>query len=554
MEREQSRHSLRSRRRLVADLGSPAPALRRAQSVPAAGTAPPLPPLAVIVLNRLAFGPRPADIAAFNNLGPNDDARLTAWVDQQLNPGAITDPNADARIAAAGYVTLDKSRTELWDEHFVNAPDFSFRALPFEETERVTMLRMVYSRRQLLEVMTDFWHNHFNVYGRHGIVLPMMVHYDRDVIRGNVFGNFRQMLEDVGRSTAMLYYLDNYTSSNAGPNENYSRELFEIHAMGRENYLGVRQQNEVPTDGMGRPIGYVDADVYEATRCFTGWTVSNSSSDTTVGNTGAFYYRADWHDRFQKTVLGEFIPADQPALKDGEDVYDALAAHPGTGRYIAGKLCRRLIGENAPQSIIDQAAALFTAQAAAPDQLKQVVRTIILSDAFKNTWGGRVKRPTEIAAGTMRTTRANLPFRMGESDTSTLLGYLRDAGHRLFYWPAPDGYSDDKDDWMSATPRVGAWRVCNWLTDVTDDGGVHRMNVVGETPAGVRSANALADYWINRILGRPMTAASRQEVVEFMAAGRNPDLDLPLDTSETTEDRLRSMIGLIVLAPDFLWS
>ncbi len=506
----------------------------------------PTPPTAAVVaLNRMGFGPRPGDIAAFNALGGTDQARLTAYVDQQLDPASIDDSVADAKIAAAGFTTLNKSLAQLWADHVEAGPPWSERMRPFFETERMAFLRALHSKRQLVEVLADFWHNHFSLNGYEYWIGPVFVHWDRDVIRGNLFGNFRDMLEATATSPAMLYYLDNYTSSNAGPNENYSRELFELHGLGAENYLGVMRQVDVPVDGMGRPIGYVDDDVFEAVRCFTGWTFD--------WDTGLFEYRADWHDHFQKTVLGRYMAPNQPALKDGKDVLDAIAEHPGTARHVSRKLCRRLISDNPPQAVVDQAAAVFEAQQTAPDQLAQVVRTILLSNEFLTTWGEKVKRPFEIAASALRAGNANFSFALTEGDTDSFLWRYDQGGQPLFQWPAPNGYSDFREDWQAPNPRVAGWRLSNWLIDVTDDSDHFRLNLLGQTPAGFRTSNELADFWINRVLGYPMPAAERQEIVDFMAQGHNPDFDLPLDSDDDTQDRLRSMVGLIFMSPAFLW-
>ncbi len=178
---------------------------------------------------------------------------------------------------------------QLWVNDFVNGGiDYSYRILPFRETERLTFLRAVYSRRQLAEAMADFWNNHFNIYGLDYWAESILTHHDRDIIRPHLFGNFRELLEAVTKSTAMLTYLDNYTNSVAGPNENFARELFELHSLGAKHYWGVGRQADVPVDSEGRPVGYVDDDVYEAARCFTGWTIRNSSTDPIVGNTRIF--------------------------------------------------------------------------------------------------------------------------------------------------------------------------------------------------------------------------------------------------------------------------
>ncbi len=502
------------------------------------------PSLGIIALNRMAFGPRPGDLGAFTTLGSTPDERLAAFVDQQLNPGGIDDSNVESRLTAAGLVTLNKSRAQLWAQHGPGAP-WQERYRPYWETEIATFIRAVYSKRQLVQVLADFWHNHFNTRASESVTASMFVHFDRTVIRNNLLGNFRAMLEDVAQSTGMLYYLDNYTSTNAGPNENFAREIFELHALGAENYLGVQQQNQVPVDGDGRPIGYVDADVYEATRCFTGWTYSN--------DTGLFEYRDDWHDRFQKTVLGNFLPADGPPQSDGLTVLDALAEHPGTARHIARKLCQRFISDNPPQEIIDEAAAVFSNNLTAPDQLKRVVRKILLSDSFKTTWGEKIKRPFEIASSALRATAANIPFTFDDDETNTFFYYYDQTGQPLFVWPAPDGYPDTIEDWESPSPRVLTWRFCNFLIGWDDDNDNFFVNVLGQTPAGKKTANELADFWINRILGRPMPDAERAEIVELMAQGHNPDYDLPVATDEDTRDRIRSMVGTILMSPSFLW-
>ncbi|OUC07227.1 hypothetical protein RY27_16130, partial [Litorilinea aerophila] len=159
-----------------------------------------------------------------------------------------------------GFTALDKSLAQLWADHVQGDQD---RYLPAWEVERATFIRAVYSKRQLVEVLADHWHNHFNVYGFDYWIAPVFVHYDRDVIRGHMLGNFRQMLEAVAQSPAMLFYLDNQSNSGGSPNENYARELFELHTMGAENYLGVRSpEDPALVDGNGNRVGYIDADVY----------------------------------------------------------------------------------------------------------------------------------------------------------------------------------------------------------------------------------------------------------------------------------------------------
>lgn len=522
------------------------------------GGLPAVPSGAVVALNRMGFGPRPGDIDAFNALGATDPQRLAAYVVEQLDPAAIDDSELDIRIAGAGFESVDLDPDPdvylaiLWDWYVNgNAPSGNTSSSwPRDELVRAIFLRATYSRRQLHEALVEFWRDHFNVNTDVSSWIRATTPHLDAVIRLEALGNFRALIEAVARSPAMLRYLDNYTSSNAGPNENFSRELFELHGLGAENYLGIIPQSQVPVDGEGRPIGYVDADVFESVRAFTGWSFSNGTESD--GDNGLFYYRGTWHDRFQKFVLGVFLPQDQPDLKDGRDVLDALASHPGTGRYIARKLCRRLIADDPPQSVIDAAAAVFTAQWQASDQIKQVVQTILLSPEFLATWGEKTKRPFETAVSAMRAGGADFTLQMEDGDTDSFLWRYEDTGQRLFRWASPDGFPDVREAWNSMTPRVMGWKLGNWLIDFDDDNENFYLDIVGQTPGWARSANELADYWIDRVYGRSTETDDRTEIVEFMANGINPDFDLDFGDPDTT-DRLRAMVGLLFMAPEFLW-
>lgn len=183
------------------------------------------PPFAVQALNNLSYGATATTIAEFNARGSTDRERLASYVDWQLNWDAIDDSAVTSRLTAAGYTTLNKSLTQLWADHVVTDPEYSIRIRPANEVQRAAFVRAVYSRRQLREVLVNFWHDHFNVLGNDFSTGPVFVHYDRDVIRANAKGNFRTMLEAVAQSTAMLYYLDNISNSRSGPNENFASTL-----------------------------------------------------------------------------------------------------------------------------------------------------------------------------------------------------------------------------------------------------------------------------------------------------------------------------------------
>lgn len=515
----------RSRRHL---LRAAAPA---ATPPPARMSAPPLPSLEVLAMNRMGFGPSVADRARYRLLGSSEEGRFTAYVEEQLAPGGLDDAACDTRLAA--LTTLTKSLSQLWDDHVMADPPWQERIRPYTETQAAAFIRAIYSRRQLKEVLADFWHNHFSVYGNDYRQGPVFVHYDRDVIRPHVLGNFRTMVEAVAASPAMLFYLDNRTNSGGNPNENYARELFELHTLGAEHYLGVLPQGQVPVDPQGRPVGYVDEDVYGATTCFTGWTVNMDS--------GQFEYDAGDHFPYQKFVLGTIIPANQVPLKDGRDVLDLLAYHPGTAEHIARKLCRRLIADDPPASVIAAAAQSFVTHATAPDQMKHVVETILLSNAFRTTWGEKIKRPFEVATSALRAVGGDFTY------TDGFRWYYELAGQPLFRWPAPNGFPDTRLAWATTMSLLQRWRLTNRMIEGLDGCAI---DILAESPPGLTSPNQLTDYWIDRVLGRPMEHNHRGEILEFIAQGRNADQPLPADQ---IEERLPRMVGLILLTPDFQW-
>ncbi len=568
-----------SRRELLAAPAPvPPPVLRRAE-----GRAPLDPPgVALVALNRMGFGPRPGDVAAFNALGVDDDARLEAYVTQQLDPDPVQANDTEYHqrrnglngYPNPGFTTLDKTLTQLWQDHQTGGVQ---RNRPVEETRLNTYLRMVYSKWQLREVLADFWLNHFNVYGFEMYTQETFVHYDRDVIRPNIFGNFRTMLEAVTRSTSMLYYLDNYTNTRNGPNENWARELFELMTLGAENYYGVGSQAVVPewgpgvvwppgTASAGEPIpaGYVDNDVYETARAFTGWGVS--------GTLGTFLYTAANHDIFQKAVLslGQVnMQPNQADEKDGEDVLSLLAAHPGTGRFVARKLCRRLISDNPPEPLVEAIGNLFTLNWESGNQLKVVYEAILLSPEFKTVWGEKIKRPVEFSVSALRATNANWNFGYSsqdpltvESDTSSFLSRQSKTGHNLFARVPPDGFGDREALWSGTNTRLQCWRLGSWLIDQDIDGNSStddfRLDILGQTyaafPALPHSVTSeqLVDFWSGRVFGRALEPEQRDELVDFMAQGNSPTLPLNLDASSSVRARLRSLVGLMFMTPEFL--
>jgi uncharacterized protein (DUF1800 family) len=546
----------------------------------------------MVAMNRLSYGMSAQDLAAYRQAGASDDQRYAAWVDQQLAPSTIDDSACEQRIAATklkiSYTGVNEVRplsllsagiTQLWPLASTSGLDGNERTRPYSEVRVATWIRAVSSKRQLFEVMVDFWHNHFNVKAsaEQSIAATWPI-YDRDVIRANALGNFRTFVEAVGSSVAMMYYLDNASnraSGGEGGNENYARELFELHTLGSDNYLKFyndRAQIETITyAGKTYPQGYIDYDVYNASRCLTGWTIANGQSGRP--NTGAFYYEPSWHDTYEKTVLAPRpfpgyapapnIPFNQAALKDGKDLFDLVCYHPGTARFVCTKLCRRLIADDPPQALIDAAVDVWMANQKAPDQIVRVLRTILLSSNCRTTYGQKMRRPLEAIWAYLRGVGAQLPSDEAAVGGDTTKGgywgsifYGADqSGHRLFGWDTPTGHPDLAEYWANTNGMLVRW---NLLYNLSQSwGGNVQVDVTSQAPAGA-SCSDIVDYWINRLCGFSVSSGVRSALISFLAQGGNasaapqplkgaPDWGDPAALKE----RIQAMVQLLAMSPDF---
>jgi uncharacterized protein (DUF1800 family) len=420
------------------------------------------------------------------------------------------------------------------------------RGRPRLEVIAAVLTRAVYSPYQLREVMAQFWHDHFHVNAfsddHISVALPA---YDRDVIRKNCFGNFREMLEAVATSTAMLYFLSNHSSRAGAANENYARELFELHTFGREAYLNDRYDRwrEVPGALEGHPEGYIDQDVYEAARAFTGWTVEDGSGidgGRKLPSTGNFAYVENWHDGYQKRVLAtEFDPFDKP-MADGRKVLDLIAEHPATARHVTMKLCRRFIGPDAPASIMARAAELWQKNVKARDQIAQVMRLIAESPEFMQSRGAKVKRPLVLMANYARI--------MGYDFTPSegLFNQLGNAGQRLFAWPTPTGQPDDNAFFLTSNSMRNRWQLLlglaqnSWGTGIPDANAA--LQAWGAQPG---SGSESAEAWF-RIFGIPADANLAAQVT--IAGGLVP---FAPPVGPDGEKHMATVAALAAMAPEF---
>ena len=549
---------------VIDDTVTDAPGTGRVSAAEVLTLAPP--PFAVRMLRNLSFGHTPASIAEFNGLGSTDPQRLANWVDWQLDWRNIDDSALDARIAAQDYTTLSKSLQQLWADHIVPNPDWEVRMRPAFEIQRLQWVRATYSKRQLREMVVAFWHNHFNVQGSHWSAGPLYVHYDRDVIRPNALGNFRTMLEAVATSPSMLYYLNNNSNTRTGPNENWARELMELHTLGAIHYRGFADPAALPRDPMDAayPDGYSDVDVYEVARAFTGWTLKEGHWQFPNENDGTFVYRPTWHDSNAKSVLGLAMAANQASMKDGRDVLDRLASHPGTARFICTKLIRRFITDTPPATLVTSAAQVFRQNWQAPNQIELVLRHILNSTAMYNAWGQKSRRPFDALVAAMRAGGSDWTLRMGaDGDKSSHFVWLAGlTGHTPFNWAPPNGYPDVASAWSGSGAMAMTWKMLNWLTEASD-GDKPLLPIVQLTRANVPTwtANALVDYWCTRLLGYLPTAERRQTLAKFMAQNGDP-ASYRIEDSDAwaandlkkhyNHQRLRSMVTLILLSPEFM--
>ncbi|HKJ15973.1 MAG TPA: DUF1800 domain-containing protein [Xanthomonadales bacterium] len=549
--------------------------LRPAPDV-AEGGSPSLPPLAALVYNKAAYGPRPGDIAAFNALGGNDPARLTAWVNQQLNPTgsdpAVTNRLNDLTLSSdpedqVAYDTINKTAVQLWTEHARDS-DYSIRNRPVWQMERLTLLRGCYSQWQLREVLYDFWFNHFNVYGREFPTFAMMPEYDRQ-LRTHMFGNFLDMLTANSRTASMLYYLDNYANTWPNPNENYAREVLELHTLGAiENYYGTVDPETVGNNSKGQRAGYTEIDVFQFARALTGWAVSDTTDDSP--DTGEFMFRTNRHYNFSDgpiEVMDVTINGPGGGEADVTDILTYLAQHYGTARYVAWKLCTRLIGDNPPGSIVSSTADEFYNRRFDSDQLKEVYRHVLLSNEFQTTWGVKVARPVETLVRAMRATDVDLTMRIDHGLSNGIYGRLDDTSHYPFGYAPPTGFPDEREFWQGAGPLVMSWRTVTYMLRNSNEnlpGSGPFLNLAEQTNALIpssanRTPQNIVSEWMTRALGYALPTVVSDRVEQFITGiagiAANQTLDDYTDTSNTgnssTYQRIiRGVVGLLLMSPD----
>lgn len=498
---------------------------------------------ALHVLNRLGFGARPGDLEKVKAMG------VEKYIEQQLNATAIDDSVAEKKVANLEVFNL--STAEVFAKYpnpgallraleggraaaaqnAQNAPNTAPKA-PEEMTDQerrerqqklaeyyrkydlrpanqlqpqITanrVLRAVYSERQLQEVMVDFWQNHFNVFAGKAAVRWYIPSYERDVLRKNALGNFKDLVAGTAQHPAMLFYLDNFESvaPNAQPannnpgrlqqavrdgkltpqmrerlkerrgltdsqidqrikqaqtvqqrakrglNENYARELMELHTMGVDS-------------------GYTQKDIVEVARAFTGWTIAdprgyrraaaaeiNGMEDQRLARlqrqagipddieSGQFYFNERWHDKDAKTVLGQKV--NEGGMKDGLKVIDILTKSPATAKFIARKLAVKFVSDTPSDALVGRVADAFSKS---NGDIKTTLRAIFTDKEFwaPETYRAKIKTPIELAVSAIRTIGADT------TSSPAVLAMLNKLGEVPYGYQAPTGYPDTAEDWVN---------------------------------------------------------------------------------------------------------
>jgi uncharacterized protein (DUF1800 family) len=505
------------------------------------------------LLNKLAFGPSEAELHGIAKAGAE------GWLAQQLNPPAEDD--CAARIASTHIRVKYVSKTP--EAEVDEDRSLAVLAQPIEQHWKVvekalagqertffrtavacaTTIRAVHSRWQLREVLVDFWHNHFNVNAvGDNLIAVALPTYDNDVIRRHALGNFREMLEAVAKSAAMQIYLNNRSSRGGAANENYARELFELHTLGRPAYLNAlyNRWRDVPGALDRRPQGYIDQDVYEAARAFTGWSIEDGAgigAGRRLPMTGKFIYVENWHDNYQKRVLAtEFDPYQSP-LADGRRVLDLVADHPATARYVCEKLCRRLVSDTPDAAVVAAAVKAWTEQRRKPDQIARTVEAIVHSDAFRRSAGTKVKRPLELYASFARSAGIDA------TPTPGLLGELDGSGQRLFGWGPPTGHPDENDYWLSSAMMRRRWSLLLGLSDDAWKAGAPQAALVAEKATADQAASAA----YRQMLGADAPNKVTMAIVEGM--GLKPGM--AFESRKDAMPLARRMLAYCAMTPAF---
>jgi uncharacterized protein (DUF1800 family) len=411
------------------------------------------------------------------------------YLDRQLEHDRIDDAEVEDWVAAK-YPYLAQGPTQIYNVELNTL---------IQQLQDATVYRAAFSRRQLYQRMVEFWTDHFTIYVRKAGYLKLID--DRDVIRKHALGKFPELLRASAKSAAMLVYLDQQSSRRGAPNQNYARELLELHTMG--------------ADG-----GYTQQDVAELSRALTGWTIQGR---------GDFYFNPALHDYEAKTILGRTIPRQTAGgtagITDGETVLDWLAAHPSTARFVSRKMLRHLLWYEPTPEMVETVAGVY---AKTGGDIRSMVRAC-LDPSYLAQSPAKLKRPFHFLVSALRGLQPTL------TTVTAITRQLTALGQPLFLWETPDGYPDQVEYWAgNLLPR---WNVATTLanyagTEITVE--VAPFQRLGTPEAMVYEMN-------RRLFGGEMQERTRQELMAY------------LKTAPTNATRIRETLALAISSAEFQW-
>lgn len=447
--------------------------------------------LIIHTLKRISFGPTLEMIEKAKRIG------IDAFIEEQLFPELIPDDATDKLMEQFGTFNMTPAERLELDQ----------KALPVQELIAATILRQRHSERQLFETMVDFWGNHFSIFiGKQGCRI-LKTDDDLKAIRPNALGKFRDLLYASAHSPAMLVYLDQADSRGEAPNENYARELMELHTIGVES-------------------GYSHHDVEEVARALTGWTVVGPRNRNK--ELGAYYFNPDIHDNGEKHVLGMMI---QPGGEDeGMMILDMLASHPSTAQFISRKLVTRFVSDSPSPEAVNSLAQVFTES---DGDIRQLLRALFQSDSFRSSVGQKFKKPLDFFVSALRLTNATIT--LNTRNGRRLQEHLRLLGQIPFTWQPPDGFPDKQEYWATSSSMLERWNFGLLLTSNQIRGVEVDLNKL-TSDAG--SAEDVVDVLSLQFLGELLPDNARLILVDFASSGN-------------LDENISSIAGLILGSPHF---
>jgi hypothetical protein len=504
-------------------------------------------PSAGLAYDRLTFGPISRDPTA-----PNSNT-ISQWLMVQLAAPSTDAPAVTQALAAVQleFVDVDsKGNTlppqllplmwissdepTLWSAMKAANGDFRKEVRPADEIQAASYVRAALSPHQLFEMMVELWHSHFNVNAHaNGTVAASYPVFDR-IIRANAFGNFHNLLVAVAQSVPMMYYLNQAQSTGAAPNENFAREVMELHTLGADHYLGLT----TPPNLVG--TGYSDQDVQQAAQILAGWTIDQT--------TGAFTFRAAIHSNTTKTFLGHTIaPA---GVNEGMTMFSILANHPATAGMIATKLYRRFLGDNPPANSPAMSAmtTAFTQNVGAPNQIVLVLQQLLASAEFAASAGAKFKTPFEFIMSLLRAINVTINPSARLNQLAALMGDPR------YDWVPPNGRPDVSPPWLSNVSLFNRWLSAAALLDPSSGvlmlqtpwNGLFDMLLHDQPtqPINLTNSSQAVTRAIANMLPNGATAATHNALLAYAAS------PAVLGTSVILTDptKLRVGLGLLIAA------